>query len=72
MFRNRALKISIDRNRPETTVIPKVPLSPDKFNKIALEQTRNLAVIVGIGYTGKVVLLTARDLTLMAAAKKFS
>ncbi len=65
MFRRHALSVQVVKtpkgNAPEEAADK---LTPEQFSHVAKEQATNAALLIGAGYTIKVVLDTTRDIVL--------
>lgn len=74
MFKRHALRVQIVKT-PKSKAAPDIPqasqLSPEQFSHVVKEQMQNAVVLIGAAYTTKVVLDTARDVTLTIVKSKF-
>lgn len=66
MYRRYAIKPQIVKI-PKSNQAPEedsTKLTPEQFSHVAKEQAKNAALLIGAGYTTKVILDTAREIAL--------
>lgn len=66
MFSNREIKMQVVKT-PKPNHAPEeaaLKLTPEQFSHVVKEQATNAALLIGAGYTTKVVLDTVRDIVM--------
>jgi hypothetical protein len=72
MFKNRALKVTMIKDEPETpSVVQRINIEPEKINQIIKDQTKNLSAAIVAVYVAKSVTDVARNAAIQIVYSKF-
>ncbi len=76
MLKDRVLQLQfIKKNNkqpnPSVDGLPAYPVTPEQINKIVKDQVRHTAIVVGGLYAARVLLITASQIAINVAPKRY-